>query len=162
MPSRFVKLAAISFTLLAIGCGIGISAYLNSEHSENHDHLIPLVMGSWVKIPGFCEGKTTYLEQIDILNQQSMTMKGETLEIVNFQLSNTSPIKLQCEPIGEVELFAQTSFIADKFSRFYVGKAAGYSVMKEVSPTGELWFKFDRRLQKKLQAMNKINNRARI
>ncbi|WP_299792889.1 hypothetical protein [uncultured Shewanella sp.] len=162
MPSRLVKLAAICFTLLAIGCGIGISAYLNSEQGENHKQLLPLVIGSWVRIPGFCEGKTVYLEQMDIMNKQSLKIKGETLEIVNFQLSNTSPVQLVCDPIGEVELFAQTSFIADKFSRFYVGKAAGFTVMKEVSPAGELWFKLDSRLQKKLQAMNKVNNRARI
>lgn len=162
MPSRLVKLAVTSCTLLAIGCGIGISVYLNSEHSENHEHLLPLVLGSWVRIPGFCEGKTVYVDQMDILNKQSLRVKGETQEIVNFQLTNTSPISLSCEPIGEVELFAQTSFIADKFSRFYVGNVAGYSVMKEVSPTGELWFKLDSRLQKKLQAMNKTNNRARI
>ncbi len=162
MPSSLAKLAITTCTLLAIGSGIGISAYLNSEHSENHDHLLPLVIGSWVKIPGFCEGKTVYRDQMDIVDQRSMMMKGEPQEIVNFQLTTTSPINLTCEPIGEVELFAQTSFIADKFSRFYVGKVSGYTVMKEVSPTGDLWFKLDTRLQKKLQAMNKMNNRARI
>ncbi len=159
MSSNLVKLAVTTCTLLAMGSGIGIITYLNSEHSENNEHLLPLVVGSWVKIPGFCEGKTVYLEQMDILNKQSMTKKGETLKIVNFKLTNTSPINLTCKPIGEVELFAQTSFVADKFSRFYVGKVSGYTVMKEVSPTGQLWLKLDTRLQKKLQAMNKVNNR---
>jgi|GEM_PF-5059153 len=159
MPSRLVKLAVTFFSLLVIGSGIGIIVYLNDEHSENHDHLLPLVVGSWAKIPGFCEGKTVYLEQMDILNKQSMIKKGETLDMVSFQLTNTSPITLTCEPIGEVTLSAQTSFIADKFYRYYVGEVSGYTVMKEVSPTGELWLKLDTHLQNKLQAMNKVNNR---
>ncbi|WP_076410176.1 hypothetical protein [Shewanella sp. UCD-KL12] len=153
----------IGFVLLClVGAGAAVGFYLNNEKQDPHKTLLPLVLGSWVKIPGICEGNVSYQHQLDILSKELIKIKGEEMSIADFSISETASFKVTCEAVGSGEFFAQTSFIADRFSRFYVGKIGQFTVMKNVAPTGELWFKLDSQFQKKLQAMSDIKNSRRI
>ncbi|EDQ02150.1 hypothetical protein KT99_20159 [Shewanella benthica KT99] len=165
MSSEKNKIMLLSLFLLLVGSGVGIVLYVNTDKPvqvQQDKSLVPLIIGSWVKIPGVCDGKIHYDELIEILSKESLRVKGEMMNIVNFSISRTSPLKISCEAVGEGELFAQTSFMADKYSRFYVGKMGDYTIMKNVAPTGELWFKLDTHFQQKLQAMSDIKNHSRL
>ncbi|MBE7215666.1 hypothetical protein MK852_11890 [Shewanella benthica] len=162
MSSENTKIMFLSLFILLAGFGVGIGLYVNADKHEQGTNLVPLIIGSWVKIPGVCDGKTHYDELVEILSKESFRVKGEMMSIVNFSISETSPFKINCDAVGEGELFAQTSFMADKYSRFYVGKMGDYTIMKNVAPTGELWFKLDTHFQQKLQAMSDIKNRGRL
>ena len=162
MSSENTKIMFLSLFLLLVGFGVGIGLYVNADKQDQGNKLVPLIIGSWVKIPGVCDGKTRYDELIEILSKESLRVKGEVMNIADFSISETSPIEISCDAVGKGELYVQTSFMADKFSRFYVGKMGDYTIMKNVAPTGELWFKLDTHFQQKLQAMNDIKNRSRL
>ena len=162
MSSENTKIMFLSLFILLAGFGVGIGLYVNADKHEQGTNLVPLIIGSWVKIPGVCDGKTHYDELVEILSKEAFRVKGEMMSIVNFSISETSPFKISCDAVGEGELFAQTSFMADKYSRFYVGKMGDYTIMKNVAPTGELWFKLDTHFQQKLQAMSDIKNSRRL
>ena len=162
MSSEYTKILFLSLFFLLAAAGVWIGLYVNADKHEQGKSLVPLIIGSWVKIPGVCDGKTHYDELVEILSKESFRVKGEVMNIVNFSISKTSPLKISCDAVGEGELFAQTSFMADKYSRFYVGKMGDYTIMKNVAPTGELWFKLDTHFQQKLQAMSDIKNSRRL
>ncbi len=162
MSTANAKIVIGFFTLFIIATGVSIGLYLNAEQRDPHKVLLPLVLGSWVQIPGICEGNTHYQQQIDILSKELIKIKGEEVTIADFSISETSPFKMRCEAIGEGEFFAQTSFISDRFSRYYLGQIGQYMVMKNVAPTGEIWFKLDNQFQQKLLVLNKIKNSSKI
>ncbi|MPY22957.1 hypothetical protein [Shewanella sp. YLB-07] len=162
MSSENTKILFLSLFLLLAATGVGIGMYVNAGKHDQDKSLVPLIIGSWVKIPGICEGKTHYDELVEILSKDSLRVKGGVMNIADFSISKTSPIEISCDAVGEGEMFAQTSFMADKFSRFYLGKIGDYTIMKNVSPAGELWFKLDTHFQQKLQAMSDTKNKRRL
>lgn len=146
--------------LLVGGAGLGL--YINADNQDPHKVLLPQVLGTWVKIPGVCEGNTHYSEMLEILSKESIKVKGELIDIIDFSISETSAFKIKCNSVGNGKIYAQTSFMAGRFSRYYIGKIGKYTVMKDVAPTGDLWFKLDSQFQQKLQAMNDIKNSRRL
>ncbi|NRB22684.1 hypothetical protein [Shewanella sp.] len=162
MSSEITKVFLLSLFILLAGSGVGIGLYVNADKHEQGKNLVPLILGSWVKIPGVCDGKTHYDELIEILSKESLRVKGEVIKIADFSISETLPIKISCDAVGKGELFAQTAFMADKYTRFYVGKMGDYTIMKNVAPTADLWFKLDTHFQQKLQAMSNMKNSHRL
>ncbi|BAJ00577.1 hypothetical protein [Shewanella violacea] len=162
MSSENTKVFLFSLFLLLAAIGVGFGLYVNTDKHDPSKSLVPLVIGSWVKIPGICDGKTHYDELVEILSKQSMKVKGKVINIVDFSISKTAPIKISCDAVGDGDMFVQTSFMADKFFRYYLGKIGDYTIMKSVAPRSELWFKLDTHFQQKLQAMSDINNGSRL
>ncbi|AQS37916.1 hypothetical protein Sps_02764 [Shewanella psychrophila] len=162
MSSENTKIMFLGLFFSLAAAGVGVGLYLNADKHYQDKSLVPLIVGSWVNIPGVCDGKTHYDELVEILSEESMRVKGEVMNIADFSISKTSPIKISCDAVGKGEMFVQTSFMADKFSRFYVGKIGDYTIMKNVAPTGGLWFKLDTHFQQKLQAMSDIKKSPRL
>lgn len=162
MPNENTKITLLSLFVVLVISAAGAGGYYYGEKQDSSEDLIPLVLGSWVKVPGICEGKTHYNEMVEILSTESIKVKGELINIVDFSISTTLPVSINCEAIGKGKADVQTSFMAGRFSRYYVGKIGKYTVMKNVSPSGELWFKLDTHFQQKLQTMSDIQNRRRL
>ena len=162
MSENIVKYMLWSFVFMLLVGVIGIVIYLNSTPREDNTHLHELVMGTWVKLPGFCEGKVTNIERMEIISPESMMVDRKPVMISGFTLSETSPVVVNCQTIGQGELYAQTSFLGNRFTRLYIGSVGGYVVLKEVNPRGEFWFKYDQKLQEKLQAMKSFPDFNRI
>ncbi|MBW8183084.1 hypothetical protein [Shewanella nanhaiensis] len=146
-------------TLLGV---LGCVIYLSLNSRDDSADLQPVVMGLWVKMPGFCEGKVIEVEKMELLTANSLKVDGELIAISGFNLSQTSPLKVQCETLGEGNMYAQTSFLGNRFSRFYIGNIGEYTVLKEVTPGGAFWFKHDQVLEQKLQTMKGAPNISRI
>ncbi|WP_157582253.1 hypothetical protein [Shewanella woodyi] len=162
MVSNRVKYISLSLGLLAFLGVLGSVIYLSLHSRDDNADLEPVVMGLWVKMPGFCQGKVTDVEKMELLTASSLRIGGELITISGFNLSQTSPLKVQCDTLGEGSMYAQTSFLGNRFSRFYIGNIGEYKVLKEVTPGGAFWFKHDQVLVEKLQTMKGAPNINRI
>lgn len=160
--SNKVNYIFLSVGLVAFLGVLGSVLYLSLNSRDDSADLQPVVMGLWVKMPGFCEGKVTEVEKMELLTASSLRIDGQLITISGFNLSQTSPLKVQCETLGEGSMYAQTSFLGNRFSRFYIGNIGEYTVLKEVTPGGAFWFKHDQVLAQKLQTMKGVPNINRI
>ena len=52
MSSENNKIMFLSLFILLAGFGVGIGLYVNADKHEQGTNLVPLIIGSWVKIPG--------------------------------------------------------------------------------------------------------------